>query len=200
MHFHVGQETVPIDLVVSLQDRMHHIGAVIAVAQLDEAFRPDEFRRSDDAHGSAEDLDLAGMFEPGVADRHGAIRGREDHVEEILSLEDLAEPAVVLDLDRVTEILEMREHARVVAGLAEDIEILRRARNPRIGRERIGAGEQKGQPELVQLPEGFRVERFRLRVFEGRLGLGVHDGDTRVSFRAEIWVVNCHGPCPKRGQ
>ena len=86
---------------------MRDVGAVVAVAQLDEAFRPDELGRPDDAHGGAEHLDLARVLEPLVADRHGAVRGGEDHVEEVLALVDLAEPALVLDLDRVAEVLEM---------------------------------------------------------------------------------------------
>ena len=113
---------------------MRHVRAVIAVAQLDEAFRPDEFGRSDDAHGRAEHLDLARALEPLIAD--GIVPFDEAKItsKKYCALEDLAEPAIVLDLDGVAEVLEMRQDPRVVAGLAEDVEILGRARDARIGR------------------------------------------------------------------
>ena len=75
----------------------------------------------------------------------------------------------------------MREDARVVAGLAEDVEVLGRPRDARIGRQRIGAGEQEGQAELVQLPQRLGVEGLGFRVFEGRLRLGIHDRHARIA-------------------
>ena len=163
MDLHVGEKPVPVDLVVSLQDGVRHVGPVVAVAQLDEALGPDEFGRSHDADRRPEHLDLARVLEPLIADRHGAVRGREDHVEEVLALEDLSEPALVLDLDRIAEALEMRQDAGVVARLAEDVEVLG------------GAGEQERQTELVELPDCLGVERLRLGVLQRGLGLGADD-------------------------
>src|SRR5215203_3616565 len=177
MHFHVGEEPPPVDLVVRLENGVRHVGAVVAVAQLDEALRPHELGRADDAHGRAEDLYVARILEPLVADRHGAVGGGEDHVEEMLALVDLAEPALVLDLDGVAELLEVAEDARVVASLAEDVEVLRGPRNAGVGGQRIGAGEQERQPELRQLAQGLGVEALRLGVLERRLRLGAHELD-----------------------
>src|SRR3712207_3072624 len=53
--------------------------------------------RVHDANGKAEDLRLAGVLEPVVGDRHGAVGGREDQIEEVLAAEDLADPALVLE-------------------------------------------------------------------------------------------------------
>ena len=191
---------MPIDLVVRLEDGVRHVRAVIAVAKLDEALRPDELRRSDDAHRRAEHLDLARILEPLVADRHRAVRGGEDHVEEVLALEHLAEPALVLDLDGIAEVLEMREDAGVVARLAEDVEILGRADDARIGGERVGAGQQEGQAELVQLLQGLGVEGLGLRVLQRRLGLGVHERHAVGPGRLELGIMDGHHPRPKRGR
>src|SRR4051812_163117 len=106
------------------QDRVRDIRAVVAMPQLDETFRPDEFCGPEDSHGLAEDFGLPRVGEPFVADRHRRIGRGEDHVEEMRALEDLSKPALVLDFDRVPERLEMRENACEVAGLAEDVEVL----------------------------------------------------------------------------
>ena len=141
--------------------------------------------------GRAEHLDLPRVLEPRVADRHGAVRRGEDDVEEMLALEDLAKPALVLDLDGVAEMLEMAEDARVVAGLAEDVEILGRAGDARIGADRIGAGEQERQAKAGQLAQRLGIEALGLRRFQSGLRLRV-DRPGRRPGGAEQRFVRGH--------
>src|SRR5215475_1577061 len=160
---HVGQQPLPVDGLVLREDEMDDVGAVIAVAQLDERLRPDELGGADHRHRHPENFRLAGMREPCVADRHGAVGRGEDDVEKIFALAHLGDPPLVLDLDRIAEVLEARENARVVAGAAEDIEVLGRTADPRIGADRIGAGQQHRQVRVLELAQNLGVEGFRLR-------------------------------------
>jgi hypothetical protein len=100
------------------------------------------------------------VLEPLIGHGDDAMPGGKDHVEEILALEDLAEPALVLDLDDVTETLEVIEDTRVVARLAQDVEVLGRARDAGIGAERIGAGQQERRTELCEFVQRLGVECF----------------------------------------
>src|SRR5579883_1370959 len=109
------------------------------------------------------------MFEPCVADRHGAVRRAENHVEEMLAPEHLADPAIVLDEDRAAERFEMSEDARVVARLAKYVEVLRLPRHAGIGAERESAGEQEGNARSRQLANGLGVEGLRFGILQCRL-------------------------------
>src|SRR5215211_6043059 len=118
VQLHIREQAPPIDLVMLLEDDVDDVGAVIAVTQLDEGLRPDELGRADDGDACAENLDLSRVREPYVADRHGAVGRGIDDVEEVDALAHLGDPALVFDLDRVAELLEMAEDARAVAGPA----------------------------------------------------------------------------------
>jgi hypothetical protein len=88
------------------------------------------------------------VLEPLIAHRHGAVPRRKNDVEEMLPAEHLGEPALVFDLDPVTEITEMLEDARAVGRLAEDVEILGRARDPGVGADRTGPANMNGMPDF----------------------------------------------------
>jgi hypothetical protein len=90
----------------------------------------------------------------------------------MLALVHLAEPALVLDLDGIAQILEMAEDARAVTGLAEDVEVLGRPRDPGVGADRIGAGQQEGQVGPAQLLQRLGVEGLGLGVGQCRRGGG----------------------------
>src|SRR5262249_8250123 len=109
-------------------------------------------------------------------DRHAAVPGREDDVEEIGSLEHLAEPALVLDLDGIAELLEMGEDARSIARLAEDVEILGGTRDAGVGPYRIGAGHEERHAEVRKLCKNFRIKRLRLGGRSCRSGNGLNHG------------------------
>ena len=143
MQLHVGKQTPPVDLIVLLENEMRDIRAVVTVPQLDEGLGPDQLRRSDDAHRRTEHLDARRGFEPLVCHGSHAMPEREDHIEKVLVLEDLAEPAFVLDCDGVSEVAEVVENAGLVSRLAHDIEIFGRAHHAGIGAERIRAGQKK---------------------------------------------------------
>src|SRR5215510_2031855 len=98
------------------------------------------------------------MLEPLIAHRHAVVPGGEDQIEEVLAAEDLCNPTLVLDFHRVAEALEALEDAGVVAWLAQDVEVFGRADNAGIDAERVGAGQQEGEPELRELAQGVRVE------------------------------------------
>src|SRR5207302_4761266 len=99
------------------------VGAVVAVAALDQGLRAHELGGREDARLHAEQLGFAGVAEPVLADRDGSVPGREDDVEEVLARMHLGDPALILDPDLMAETLEVGENAWVVARTAEEIEI-----------------------------------------------------------------------------
>jgi hypothetical protein len=110
-----------------------------------------------------------------VVDRDRAVRHGEDHVEEmLLVLPDLGDPALVLDVGAVAAGLEEGEDAGVVAGLAEDVQILGRPPDARVGGDRIGARQQEGNAALLQQAQRSPHRRPRLpRRMEGRFEHGL---------------------------
>src|SRR5262249_23318384 len=139
-------------------------------AALDQRLRAHQLGRRDDARFHAEQLGLAGVLEPVLADRNGSIPRREDDVEEMLARMNLGDPALVLDPDLMAETLEVGENPRVVAGTAEQVEILGGAPDARIGAHRIGAGHQEWNLLGAQLAQRRGVERLRLRGWRYRCG------------------------------
>src|SRR5215469_12344501 len=101
--------------------------------RLDEGLGPDELRGRDELHGYTQDFAARRVCKPRVVDRQVAMPGRKDDVEEVLPLEDLAEPPLVLDLDRVAEVLEALEDAQPVSRLADNVEVLGATRDARVG-------------------------------------------------------------------
>jgi hypothetical protein len=168
---------------------VHDVGTVVAMPQLDERLGPDQLGRRDHAHGHAEHVDARRVLEPLIAHRHGAVPGGEDQVEEMLAAEDFCDPALVLDFDGIAEALEALQDARVVARLAQDIEVLGGADDAGIDAERIGAGQQEGEAELRELAQRLRIERLGQRRRRGRFGRGV-DG-ANVADRSGL-------PCNRR--
>src|SRR5437879_4970745 len=107
IQLHVGKQTPPVDLIVLLENKMRDIRAVVTVSQLNESLGPDQLRRGDDAHRRTEYLDARSEFEPLVGHGSHAVPEREDHIEKVLVLKNLAEPALVLDFDGVSEVPEV---------------------------------------------------------------------------------------------
>src|SRR5919197_45223 len=173
VQIHVGEEAPPIDAIVLLEDEVNDVGAVVAMPQLDKGLGPDQLGRRDHAHRYAEHLDARGVLEPFIAHRQAAAPGGKDHVEEVLAAEDLGEPTLVLDLDGIAEALEAFDDARVIARLAEDVEVLGRPRDAGVDAERIGATEQERQSELGELAQGVFVEGAGQRRRRGWLACGV---------------------------
>lgn len=176
MRFHVSEQSCPIDSVMCLQDQVRDVGAVVAVAKLDEGLGQDEFRRRDDRTGGGTDLYQQSIGEPGVGDDHGSVRRGEDDVEEGFPLEDLTQPSIVLDFDGISKRLEMIEDAGVVARLAEDVEILGRPRNAGMGADGEGTRDQERNLRPTQLGNrlgnecfGFLVDETRQRERLGRV-------------------------------
>src|SRR5690606_21563100 len=56
-------EPLPVYPLVGTQDEMGHVGAVIAVAVLDEELRPDQLGRSHQPHGMSQQACFAGVLE-----------------------------------------------------------------------------------------------------------------------------------------
>jgi hypothetical protein len=160
VQLHVGEQTPPIDLLMLPEDEVGDIRTVIAMPKLNEGLGPDQLRRRDHAHRRAKHLDAWRAFEPLIGHGNHAVPRGEDHVKKVFALEDLAEPTLVLDLDGVTETSEVAEDTRIIARLAEDIEVLGRARDPGIGAERIGAGQQERKTELCEFAQRLGVERL----------------------------------------
>ena len=133
----------------------------------------------------AEDLRLALLLEPEVVDRRDAGGGVEDHVEEIVALAHLGDPALVLDLGLVAALLEEVQDARIVAGLAEDVDVLGRAPHARIGVQRIGARDQERQAAL-----GEHVQTFGIEILGLRTG---SDGRSRPIDETDIVGLDRHG-------
>src|SRR5262245_60938942 len=183
---HVIEETPPIDPLVLLEYQMHDVRAVVAMPQLNECFGPDELGRRDHAHWHAEYFDAGRVIEPSIAHRHGAMPGGEDQIEEVLAAENLGDPTLVLDLDRIAEALEVLEDGRAVARLANDVEILGRARDAGIDAERIGAAQQERQPEFRQFAQGVGIERLGQRRRRSRFGCRV-DGANMADCLCLAW-------------
>src|SRR5207244_303309 len=114
----------PIDTIVLPQYEVHDIRAVIAMPELNKCFGPDQFGRSHDPHARTQHLDARRVLEPCVGHRLETMPRGKDHIEKVLALEDLAEPTLILHLDRVARAAEMGEDAGIIARLAKDIEIL----------------------------------------------------------------------------
>ena len=155
-----------------LEDDVGDVGAVVAVAVLEEELGEDELGRRGDPDVGAVDLDLIGLAEPVVGDRDAGGRDVVDDVEEMLVLPDLADPALVLDLDPIALRLEEAEDLGRVRRLAEDVEILgrpgdagvagRARRCPTAGRAaRFGEQPQALDIEIDRL--GRRLEDARRR-------------------------------------
>src|SRR3546814_9390345 len=109
---------------------------VCSSALLEKHFRQYELRGRGDADGRAIDLDLINLLEQLVGDGDAGGRDVVDDVEEVRADPDLADPALVLDLDHMAARLEEGENAGRVAGLAEDVEILGRSHDE-IGRAHV---------------------------------------------------------------
>src|SRR5262249_58821420 len=99
----------------------------------------------------------------------------------MLAAEDLGDPTLVLDLDRVTQTLEAFEDAGVVARLANNVEVLGCARDAGVHAERIGAGQEERNAEFRQLAETIRIERARHHRGRPRPGCGVEAADIAAS-------------------
>ena len=110
---------------------------------------------------------------------------RENHIEEVLVLEDLAEPAFVLDFDGVSEVSEVVENTGIISRLAHDIEIFGRARHAGIGAERIRACQQERKVELRELAQGLGVKSLGAGRWHGRLG-GCIDRHYRPCDRSDF--------------
>ena len=141
MQVHVAEKAPPIDSIVLLEYEVRNVRPVVAMSELNESLGPDQFGRSNHAHRCAEHLDARRVLKPLIGHWRNPVRGGKDQVEEILALEDFAKPTLILDLDRITEILEMVENAGVIARLAKDIEILGRTPDAGIGAECVSAGQ-----------------------------------------------------------
>ncbi|MNT57594.1 hypothetical protein D3C72_1949710 [compost metagenome] len=115
------------------------------------------------------------LAKPAVRHRDGAVRHGEDDVEEVLVvLPDLGDPALVLNIRPVTAGLEVGENARVIAWLAEDVQVLGGTADAGVGRHRIGAGEQERHAGFLQKPQALLVKGHGLgRRFKCGLGDGV---------------------------
>ncbi|MNQ93081.1 hypothetical protein D3C85_1085280 [compost metagenome] len=136
---HLVQHGLPVDGVGLLEDDVVHIGPVIAIAILDEDLGQDQGRGRGDGHLVAVDRDPV-LAKPAVRHRDGPVRHGEDDVEEVLVvLPHLGDPALVLDIRPIAAGLEVGEDTRVVAGFAEDVQVLGRTADAGIGRDRIGA-------------------------------------------------------------
>ncbi len=108
------------------------------MAQLDEGFRPDQLCRWNDLYRYAKYFDARRMFEPLIGDGHDAVPRCKDHIEEMVALEYLPKPPLVLDRNGVTEALEVIEDGKIVARLTNNIEVLGGAHETGIGTKGVG--------------------------------------------------------------
>src|SRR5690606_1727433 len=125
-----------------------------------EAFRPDQFGGADETDRLAERPALARIFEPEIGDGRRTIGRSEDDVECRIAPGDLAEPALILYSDLVAQLLEQRQNARPVAGLAEYVEVLGLARDSGVCTDRERACDQKGNLCFGNASNCFGIERF----------------------------------------
>ncbi|MNE29864.1 hypothetical protein D3C80_1233590 [compost metagenome] len=89
-------------------------------------------------------------------------------------LPHLGDPALVLHVGPVASGLKEGENARIVARLAEDVQILGRTADPGIGRHRIGAGQQERHPGFFKEAQAFLIEGHGFgRWFKGGFGDGI---------------------------
>ena len=140
----VAEQPLPVDPLALPQEDVGDVRAVVAAAVLDEELRPDELGRRQDPHLHPIEARGADLLEPAVGDRRDRAGRAEDQVREPGLALDLGDPALVLDLDLVAAVLEVGEDARVVAGLAEDVQVLRRPVEPRVRVDRIGPARRYG--------------------------------------------------------
>src|SRR3546814_19605945 len=99
---------------------MGDVGAVITVAILEKHFRQDELRGRGDADGRAIDLDLINLLEPLVGDGDAGGRDVVDDVEEVRAVPDLADLALVLELDPLAARLDQK---RLVEGTRVSVRV-----------------------------------------------------------------------------
>src|SRR5215471_12425169 len=103
---------------------MRDIRPIVALAVLDEDFRPDQI-----GNGRYSDLVIKKscglrVFEPIVGNRRDKIRRAEDEIDVEFPFEDLCDPAFVQNLRLVSKGCELIKDLRIIAGFYENIDIL----------------------------------------------------------------------------
>jgi hypothetical protein len=174
MQIHMAEKAPPIDSIMLLEYEVRNVRPVVTMSELNESLGPDQFGRSNHAHRRAEHFDARRVLKPLIGHGSNPVPGGKDHVEEMLALENFAKPTLVLDLDRITEVLEMIEDGGIIARFTKDVEILGRSPDAGIGAECISAGQQKGQAEVRKFAQRLRVEGFGPFRRCGRRGGGIN--------------------------
>jgi hypothetical protein len=100
------------------------IGAVEALALLDEGLRPDHFFNWAEAHGNVEDGVSGSVAEPFVVDHGDAVARAVDDVDEVLAAVGLAQPVGEWDFCGVSRFSKRLECSCEVAWSDEDVQVL----------------------------------------------------------------------------
>ena len=137
---------------------MQDVGAIEALALLDERLRPDHLLGGRQPDDEAQDVGARGVIEPEIVHAGDAIARIEDHVHEIAAGVNFSEPVRERELRLEAEALEGLEHAGTVVRLHEDVDVLGVARHVRVVRKRKGAADEKRNPRVGQLLERVDVE------------------------------------------
>ena len=135
------------------------VGAVVALALHDEAFRPDHLFRGHEPDGHAEHGVVDRVLEPQLVDGRDPISRAEDDVHQVLAAAGLAEPVRERDLGGAPGVRERREGRIEVARSHEDVEVLRVPCDPRVSLERVRAPDEIRHAGVVQRLERTAVER-----------------------------------------
>ena len=95
MWVHVRDKASPIDFVALLEYKIDNVGAIMAVPLLDERLGPEKFGGADYGYAMPEHLSLSRMLKPLFPDRHGAVAGTKNDVNEIAAAANLSKPRLI---------------------------------------------------------------------------------------------------------
>jgi hypothetical protein len=95
MWVHVHDQALPIDCLSLLKNEMDDIDAIMTVPLLDERLCPDQLGGVDHRHAMPEHLSLCCILKPLFLNRHGAIAGTKDDVNEIATAVNFSQPTLI---------------------------------------------------------------------------------------------------------
>src|SRR4030095_4157998 len=95
---HRRQQALPIDFLMLDQYEMGNIGAIVALAVLNEDLGPDQVCNRGNLHFAIEEFGVMGVFEPIIGNWGNKIGRTKDEIDVQFPFEDFRDPTLVLHL------------------------------------------------------------------------------------------------------
>src|SRR5262249_30175230 len=137
------EQARPVEVRPTGPQQMRHIRAIVALALLNKALRPQHLLGGDELDGEAEHFAVHRMREPAVIDTGDAVAGAIDDVDVAAVAVGFGEPKRVGHLGCVAPRRERREDRAAVTWTCEDVEVAGMARDAGVPREGIRAADKE---------------------------------------------------------